>query len=62
MGLDNEEENIRDHDTQRDRDTQRKQANKDYVEKRFHARARDVRETCLGSVGAEETKQFIVMV
>ena len=61
MGLDNEEENITDQGA-RDRDTQKKQANKDYVEKRFHARARDVRETCLGSVGAEETKQFIVMV
>ena len=28
----------------RDRDTQRKQFNKDYVDKRFHARDRDVRE------------------
>ena len=43
MGLDDEEEDITDQKT-RDRDTEKKQANKDYVEKSFHARARDVRE------------------
>ena len=43
MGLDDEEEDITDQEA-RDRDTQKKQANKDYVEKRFHARERDVRE------------------
>ena len=43
MGLDDEEEDITDQGA-RDRDTQKKQANKDYVEKRFHARERDVRE------------------
>ena len=43
MGLDDEEEDITDQEA-RDRDTQKKQANKDYVEKRFHARERDVQE------------------
>ena len=43
MGLDDEEEDITDQGA-RDRDTQKKQANKDYVEKRFHARERDVQE------------------
>ena len=43
MGLDDEEEDITDQKA-RDRDTEKKQANKDYVEKSFHARARDVRE------------------
>ena len=43
MGLDDEEEDITDQKA-RVRDTEKKQANKDYVEKRFHARARDVRE------------------
>ena len=42
MGLDDEEEDITDQ-RGRDRDTQKKQGNKDYVEKRFHARERDVR-------------------
>ncbi|CAH3030455.1 unnamed protein product, partial [Porites evermanni] len=43
MGLDNEETDITDQGT-RDRDTQKKQANKDYVDKKFKARERDVRE------------------
>ena len=43
MGLDDEEEDITDQGA-RDRDTQKKQANKDYVEKRFHARERDMQE------------------
>ena len=43
MGLDNEEVDITDKGT-RDRDTQKKQANKDYVDKTFKARERDVRE------------------
>ena len=43
MGLDDEEADTTDQEA-RDRDTQKKQANKDYVEKRFHARERDVRE------------------
>ena len=42
MGLDDEEEDISDQGA-RDRDTQKKQANKDYVDKKFHARERDVR-------------------
>ena len=43
MGLDDEEEDITDQEAG-DRDTQKKQANKDYVKKRFHARERDVLE------------------
>ena len=43
MGLDDEEADITDQGA-RDRDTQKKQANKDYVDKKFHARERDVRE------------------
>ena len=42
MGLDNEETDITDQGT-RDRDTQKKQANKEYVDKKFKARERDVR-------------------
>ena len=43
MGLDDEKEDITDQGA-RGRDTEKKQANKDYVEKRFHARAQGVRE------------------
>ena len=43
MGLDDEEADISDQGA-RDRDTQKKQGNKDYVDKKFHARERDVRE------------------
>ena len=43
MGLDDEKEDITDQGA-RDRDTEKKQANKDYVEKRFHTRAQGVRE------------------
>ena len=42
-GLDDEEADISDQGA-RDRDTQKKQANKDYVDKKFHAKERDVRE------------------
>jgi len=42
-GLDDEEAVISDQGA-RDRDTQKKQANKDYVEKKFHAKERDVQE------------------
>ena len=42
MGLDDEEADITDQGA-RDRDTQKKQANKDYVDKKFHAREQDVR-------------------
>ena len=40
----------------RDRDTQRKQFNKDYVDKRFHARDRDVRK---GDSVLQEKKENI---
>ena len=43
MGLDNEGEDITNQGT-RDRETQKMQANKDYVDKTFKARERDVRE------------------
>ena len=43
MGLDDEKEDITDQGA-RDRDTEKKQANKDYVEKRFHTKAQGVRE------------------
>ena len=42
-GLDDEEADISDQGT-RDRDTQKKQANEDYVEKKFNVKERDVRE------------------
>ena len=42
-GLDDEEADISDQGA-RDRDTQKKQANKDYVDKKFIAKERDVRE------------------
>ena len=42
-GLDDEEADISDQGA-RDHDTQKKQANKDYVDKKFHAKERDVRE------------------
>ena len=42
-GLDDEEADISDQRA-RDRDTQKKQANKDYVDKKFHAKERDVQE------------------
>ena len=41
--LDDEEVDISDQGA-RDRDTQKKQANKDYVDKKFHVKERDVRE------------------
>ena len=43
MGLDDEDADTTDQGA-RDRDTQKKKANKDYVDKKFHARERDVRE------------------
>ena len=43
MGLDDEEADITDQGA-RDRDTQKKQANEDYVDKKFHEREQDVRE------------------
>ena len=42
-GLDDEEADISDQGA-RNRDTQKKQANKDYVDKKFHAKERDVQE------------------
>lgn len=42
-GLDDEEADISDQGA-RDRDTQKKQANKDYVDKKFHAKERDAQE------------------
>ena len=42
-GLDDEEADISDQGA-RDHDTQKKQANKDYVDNKFHAKERDVRE------------------
>ena len=42
MGLDDEDADTTDQEA-RDRDTQKKKANKDYVDKKFHARERDVR-------------------
>ena len=42
-GLDDEEADISDQGA-RDRDTQKKQANRDYVEKKFNVKERDVRE------------------
>ena len=41
--LDDEETDISDQEA-RDRDTQKKQGNKDYVDKKFHAKERDVQE------------------
>ena len=43
MGLDDEDEDTTDQGAI-DRDTQKKKANKDYVDKKFHARERDVGE------------------
>ena len=43
----------------RDRDCQKKQSNKDYVDKRFHAIDRNVRRCC---VGEEERKQTAVFL
>ena len=40
-GLDDEEADMSDEGA-RDRDTEKKQANKDYVDKKFHAKERDV--------------------
>ena len=53
-GLDDEEAHISDQGA-RDRDTQKKQADRDYVDKRFHAKERDVREGDLVLLARDKT-------
>ena len=60
-GLDDEEVDISDKGA-RDRDTQKKQADKDYAEKKVPCERARLARGRLGSVGAEETKQVIVIV
>ena len=60
-GLDDEEADISDKGA-RDRDTQKKQADKDYAEKKVPCERARLARGRLGSVGAEETKQVIVII
>ena len=58
-GLDDEEADISDQGA-RDRDTQKKQANKDYVDKKFHEKERDVQKTWF--CWSRRDKQVIVIL